>query len=78
MAELPLRLGDDRKLCPAYRANDLIRTPPRIKTRSQDKKEALEKNSEMAYDISGCFERCMEEYFRADKVSTVCTRKYRV
>jgi hypothetical protein len=63
-------MAHDRRICPEWRANALIDTPPKRKTRSQ-----IKNNTHVQHVLSGCVQRCLEEYFATDKVINVPPKK---
>jgi hypothetical protein len=71
--DLSLKMGGDRTILPAYRANSLVDSPPR----RQPKKKPLNlKDLKDQQEMSACVARCMDEYFAKDKVSNMCTPLY--
>ncbi|CAM0903297.1 unnamed protein product [Alopecurus aequalis] len=61
LGDLRIKMGD-RTLCPAWRANALVETPP---ARRQWKKKTTDNTAKV--EMSACHERCMEEYFATNK-----------
>ena len=60
---LSMRVGNDRSLVPAWRANAHVNNPP-----IQRKLNKQLQSSNTAHAISVFAGRCMDEYFAADKV----------
>ncbi|KAM0879633.1 hypothetical protein ACQ4PT_034113 [Festuca glaucescens] len=62
LGDLRIKVGDDRTLCPAWRANSIVEKPP---VRGRRKKQTAEKMS--IHEKSACYGRCVDGYFATNK-----------
>ena len=64
--DLRLKMGD-RTICPAWRANALVNTPP---ARRRWIKKIADNTAQV--EMSACYERCAQEYFATNKGMFAC------